>query len=128
MCGSRNFHRGWGGLGPTDRKKVLTMLYFSPQLILQRGPMVYFKDNFSRFQRSIFSRGGPIANSYMETQGTVIFQGGGGSRPPPPLLGPRLQWYTKLNNFSVLERFEPISEAFSSAESRQGQNSNGANL
>ena len=117
---------GGGGLGPTDRKKVLTTLYFSPQLILQRGLMVYFKDNFSRFQRSIFSRGGPIANSYMETQGTVIFQGG--SRPPSPLLGPRLQWYTKLNNFSVLERFEPISEAYSSAESRQGQNSKGANL
>ena len=92
MCGSRNFHRGGGGrggLGPTDRKKkVLTTLYFSPQLILQRGPMVYFKDNFSRFQRSIFSRGGPIANSYMETQGTVIFQGG--VQTPTPSVGSTL--------------------------------------
>ena len=67
LIASTPFHGGGGGrgggLGPTDRKSSDNVV-FSPQLILPRGPMVYFKDNVSRFQRSILARGGPIANSY----------------------------------------------------------------
>ena len=61
---------GGGGFQAQLTEKTSDVLFFSPQLILQRGPMVYFKENydFLRFQRgsnifqrrSNFSSGGSV--------------------------------------------------------------------
>ena len=81
MRRSRNFCQR--GAGPTDRKKLVFLFYFSSQLILQRGPMVNFKESyaFPRFQgwgvQHFPGVWGPNANAYrLDTIELVIVLGG----------------------------------------------------
>ena len=72
MCGFRNFCQG--GPRPTARKQLLSSFFLSPKLILQFYSglsMVYFEENFPRFQRG--------SNSFQLGGGSNIFQGGGGT-------------------------------------------------